>query len=241
MDRTRHSIDESLAPNALSGVLAREFPSALVEISEGLNAIDAKLRLLSAQTESEVTSFIAAGKVSKTRLRETQRADEAMYSRGVRSRSIYLSDLREYTSVLDHVRWLNDRGAAVRTLPDLPTQMIIFDKKVAVLPFQPKSGNISIIIYREPLVVKCLQELFELNWMSATPLGMVLDNEGGQLASEERALLEMLSLGWIDKEICVAMGNCERTTARRVADLMARLGAKTRFMAGVQAAKRNWI
>ena len=49
------------------------------------------------------------------------------------------------------------------------------------------------------------------------------------------------SLGRQDKEVATALGVSERTVERRVARLMARLETRSRFAAGVQAAKSNWL
>ena len=54
-------------------------------------------------------------------------------------------------------------------------------------------------------------------------------------------LLSLLSAGRSDSTIARLSGISLRTVERRVRSLMDRLGAKTRFQAGVQAARRGWI
>jgi DNA-binding NarL/FixJ family response regulator len=54
-------------------------------------------------------------------------------------------------------------------------------------------------------------------------------------------LLSLLSDGRSDSTIARISGISLRTVERRVRSLMDRLGAKTRFQAGVQAARRGWI
>ena len=54
-------------------------------------------------------------------------------------------------------------------------------------------------------------------------------------------LLSLLSDGRSDSTIARLSGISLRTVERRVRSLMDRLGAKTRFQAGVQAARRGWI
>ncbi len=59
--------------------------------------------------------------------------------------------------------------------------------------------------------------------------------------SEEIALLTMLRAGLKDQAIARQLGLSTRTATRRIAALMARLDATTRFQAGVEACARGWI
>jgi len=214
---------------------------SLTEVIEGPKQIDETLDFLSQKVKNEVCSLITGAAPSEERLRQARLRNTGMYARGVRSRTIYLSEAREHKATLDYVDWLNEQGAEVRTLPDLPMQMIIFGGKTAVLPFTAKSKKHAIIVHRDPGVVYCLQALFELIWISAAPLGRIFDSNGSEISFQDRALLEMLSLGRIDKEIASNSGVSVRTIATNVAKLMDRLNADTRFAAGVAAAKRNWV
>lgn len=62
-----------------------------------------------------------------------------------------------------------------------------------------------------------------------------------QLDVRDTRILALLSDGRSDSTIARASGISLRTVERRVRSLMDRLGAKTRFQAGVQAARRGWI
>jgi DNA-binding NarL/FixJ family response regulator len=62
-----------------------------------------------------------------------------------------------------------------------------------------------------------------------------------QLDRRDARILSLLSDGRSDSTIARESGISLRTVERRVRSLMDRLGAKTRFQAGVQAARRGWI
>jgi DNA-binding NarL/FixJ family response regulator len=62
-----------------------------------------------------------------------------------------------------------------------------------------------------------------------------------QLDRRDARILSLLSDGRSDSTIARESGVSLRTVERRVRSLMDRLGAKTRFQAGVQAARRGWI
>jgi DNA-binding NarL/FixJ family response regulator len=58
---------------------------------------------------------------------------------------------------------------------------------------------------------------------------------------ERRLLLVQLARGAKDEQIARALGLSLRTVRRRVADILADLGADSRFQAGVEAVSRGWI
>jgi DNA-binding CsgD family transcriptional regulator len=236
--KIRQTATTSLAPDGVDYVVDR---AKLVEIVEGAEAIDDKLNDLVQEAQNEIASFITGSTISTERSRKSRDRNLQMYARGIRSRTIYLTKFREKPTIVKHELWINEQGSEVRTALELPTQMIIIDRKIAILPFDAGTGQHAIIIHCDPTVANCLQTLFELTWTSATPLGAILSDNADSISAEQRTVLDMLTIGRIDKEISQAMGVHPRTTARTVADLMARLNAKTRFMAGVQAAKRHWI
>jgi len=216
-------------------------PNTWETVVVGDDAIAEMLRDLNAQTEQEVSSFVVGRKLSATRMREAQEQNNEMYARGIKSRTIYLPGVRKHLPTLNHVLWLNERGSEVRTSPNLPLQMIISDKKIAVLPLTLTSDERAIIVQRNPSILTGLQALFDLTWKSASPLGAVIDPSGHTLTIEEVSILELLALGKSDENIGKSIGRCERTVARKVADIKIKLDANTRFQAGVKAAKQNWL
>ena len=207
----------------------------------GINAIDETIHRLSSEAASQVDTVITGNSITAERLEGARSITNELYNRGVVGRSLYLDSFREIPGAAEYVQWLNENGASVRTLPTLPRQMIIYDKKVAILAGSQKAEQPSAAVYRDQAVVDCLQALFELNWISASPLGKILGDNDKPILSGERVLLDMLSMGNTYREIGDAMNVNERTIARRVAELMERLDSKSLFMLGVRAAKRNWV
>lgn len=236
--KTRH---ESQSESDKRGSGIQPDASEAIEIVVGLDAIDEVIYALSARTASQVDTIITGNSISARRLNEAREASAAMYDRGIVSRSLYLDEFREHQDFLEYVRWLNERGSSVRTLPSLPKQMIIFDKTIAVLNSTLRNGSPSIVIHREKAAVDCFQALFELSWISASPLGNILNDDGTPILSGDRVLLDMLSMGNTYREIGAVLEINERTVARKVSELMARLEAKSLFALGVRAAKRNWL
>jgi DNA-binding CsgD family transcriptional regulator len=106
-------------------------------------------------------------------------------------------------------------------------------------------------VFRLPSVVATTAELFERIWLTATPLLAPEPHEptaapAGALAARaldarERELLSLLSAGSTDESAAARLGVSVRTVRRMMADLMHRLGARSRFQAGAMAAGRGWL
>jgi DNA-binding NarL/FixJ family response regulator len=93
-------------------------------------------------------------------------------------------------------------------------------------------------------LLEVLNRLFEGLWQRAPPLR--LPTAGAQPASrlhcpprDDERLIALLLSGLTDEAIARRLGIGYRTAERRIAELMGRLGAHTRFQAGVQAAFRH--
>ena len=59
--------------------------------------------------------------------------------------------------------------------------------------------------------------------------------------NEELAILQFLVEGHKDDVVAARLGLARRTYRRRFESVMAKLGAKSRFQAGVIAAERGWV
>ncbi|MFF0266769.1 LuxR C-terminal-related transcriptional regulator [Kribbella sp. NPDC004536] len=130
-------------------------------------------------------------------------------------------------------------GVAVRTIPQVPMNAIVIDGSVAVLPADTTNGSVAVL--RLTSVVVTAFELFERIWPDAVPLtGTYVPDEAG-LSLRERELLRLLALGATDEVTAAQLGISVRTVRRTVAQLMNRLGARSRFQAGMKAADRGWL
>ena len=132
-----------------------------------------------------------------------------------------------------------DVGEEVRVLPHVFTRLLVIGTTHAILP-EPL-GQISTprIMVRQRGLVESLGLLFEELWARASP---VAEYERGTKGDElRRQLLQQLAAGAQDEQIARRLGTSLRTVRRRVAEVMAELGAESRFQAGVEAARRGWL
>jgi predicted transcriptional regulator len=175
---------------------------------------------------------------------------------GVRHRVIYDRTALEWPGRLrDDIIPSMRAGEASRVHPDLPLKLVIADDAAAILPFSLAPGGhvAAYLIHRSP-VLFALECLFESYWERATqipddgagPRAEPADDPAAPGDAQEpdpqtRMLLSLLAAGLTDKSIARAMGWSERTTQRRIQQLMAGLNAVTRFQASLMAVRRGWL
>ncbi|RMI30785.1 helix-turn-helix transcriptional regulator [Streptomyces triticirhizae] len=142
------------------------------------------------------------------------------------------------------VRVLHTRAGAPpeRALPDSwrraavpPMHLLLVDRATALIqvesPLGPHAAQVS-----EPTLVGTLQSLFDGLWRRSSPLASPeFDGRGGSRLA--RAVLRALNEGVTDEAAARELGMSVRTYRRHVAEIMARLGARSRFQAGVLAAE----
>ncbi|MFF7019660.1 LuxR C-terminal-related transcriptional regulator [Streptomyces klenkii] len=131
-------------------------------------------------------------------------------------------------------------GEQARTLDDPPLKLAISDDELAVvtLAADARPGVVSLLI-RPSSLFRALSNVFESLWRLAVPVSA--DGTGTQIDERDRQILTLMASGATDDAIARRLGLGRRTVVRRVSALLARLGATTRFQAGVQAARRGWL
>nr|WP_240971567.1 helix-turn-helix transcriptional regulator [Microbispora sp. CL1-1] len=86
-----------------------------------------------------------------------------------------------------------------------------------------------------------MRTLFDLLWERGRDFGAPRARDRHGLTGQERELLRFLYEGHTDEVVARKLGISIRTCRRITADLMNRLGARSRFQAGAQAAERGWF
>ncbi|WP_316520123.1 helix-turn-helix transcriptional regulator [Kitasatospora brasiliensis] len=223
----------SLTPNTETGGAER-----LV----GLDAIEAKLELLARQVRRECLSVMPGGAQSQASLDASRPLDGEALSRGVSILTLYQDSVRNDQATHAYALWLTEIGGEVRTAPLLPPRMLIFDREVAVVPIDPADTRAGALCTREHGIVASLVTVYQQAWATAVPLGADPAREAGSgLTQAERDLLTLLAHGMTDEAAAKRLGIGLRTVRRQMACLMERLGARSRFEAGLKAAQRGWL
>ena len=168
-------------------------------------------------------------------------------ARGVRIRRVIAQEALDLPGRMAAISELVELGLAVRVTPSLPTKLIVVDGRVALVPPSPSADpTAQALIVHDGLLMNTLVPLFEAMWDAAMPLGASRPRPRGgdavDLPTEaERALLALLASGLKDEAIARQLDVHVHTARRRISALLARLGATTRFQAGMQAARMGWL
>ncbi|MBE1875012.1 response regulator transcription factor [Myceligenerans pegani] len=155
--------------------------------------------------------------------------------RDARIRKVYRSGMlldpswpQRMATVLEHP------GAEVRISTDEVNETIILDGRLAILAGDQRSGERSYSLITRRETVHGISALFEAAWRSATDLD-VYDAGAAEIRRLAPQVLDLLGRGVKDEAAARELGLGVRTYRRRVAELMAALGADSRFQAGVRA------
>lgn len=153
---------------------------------------------------------------------------------GVRVRKLYRPGVLLNPSTAQHLETLRQAGANIRITQDDLNETIILDRKTAILAGDLSTGRRSYSVISRPEVVQGVASLFEAAWRGSVALA-VYDAQLAELRGLAPRVLELLASGGKDESAARALGLGVRTYRRRVAELMAALGAESRFQAGVRA------
>ncbi|MEU3652165.1 LuxR C-terminal-related transcriptional regulator [Streptomyces sp. NPDC032161] len=207
-----------------------------------MDQIQSKIEHLASTCTTEVAAFVPGGAQSAENLDAARPLDRAAVDRGVQLRYLFLDSAANSPATREYVNWLGARGGQVRTVPRLPSRMLIYDRDTAIVPVDPTAADLGALVLHGTGAVAALLAFFEHTWQQARPLGETASRTGEDpLSPPERAVLELLGQGMTDDAIARQLGVSVRTTRRITADLMQRLGARSRFEAGVLAAGRGWL
>ncbi|MEU8216060.1 helix-turn-helix transcriptional regulator [Micromonospora sp. WMMD964] len=161
--------------------------------------------------------------------------------RGVRVRAVWQDCVLRSPAAAEVARWLAERGGEVRAMPVLPQPLLIVDGHVALMPMDPDEAGRGAIEVRSPGVVTLAIALFREMWTAAVAPECAASLSQDGVSLTEQQILRMLAAGQTDENIARKLGVSLRTVRRIMAQLMVRLGARSRFQAGTNAAKRGWI
>lgn len=160
-------------------------------------------------------------------------------ARGVRCRVVYGPAAFDSPNKWEYVQTCIEAGEKARLLADVPVKMQVSDANLAmVFPHGGASVTRAVVIHPSALL-DALIRLFDLLWDKGTALPGA--TESPELAETESAILGLLAAGEKDDAIARQLGLHVRTVRRYVHELSARLGAGSRFAAGVRAARHGWV
>lgn len=133
-------------------------------------------------------------------------------------------------------------GVELLAVNQPPLWMAVADRDAAIVPTDPLVEQSGWVFLRGVAAVASCRLLFEQLWDQGRELSNSEDSEGDSGPDRrEREVLRLLAEGLTDEAIAARTGLSVRTNRRTIAELMTRLGARSRFQAGAEAARRTWV
>ena len=146
-------------------------------------------------------------------------------------RAIYPVDVYDQPEGRAWMQAWAEAGEDQRICIDPPSDFAVFGETAVLAAAEWGSVHADFVLVREPMIVQAFIHLFDRVFERALPIPSDVDGH-----DEEAALLRLLGSGLKDEAIARYLGCSLRTVRRRIALLMARYGAETRFQLGVAVA-----
>lgn len=222
---------------------AGENTASLIEVVNGPDGVARCGQQLFRLAEREIRGIDAPPYAQAS---DGERVNSTAYlvGRRVRSRFIHARDELDAPGAIDRIQRDVMAGEEVRFLPQAPMKMVLADDQAGLIPLVTTPQVLdTCILVRPSSLLDALITLFETLWQQAQPFvpGGFADGTGDDFVNEEeRRIISLLGMGLSDEAIARQLGIGHRTVQRRVQALLVRLGATSRFQAGVLAAGRGW-
>ncbi|MEV7447139.1 LuxR C-terminal-related transcriptional regulator [Streptomyces sp. NPDC091204] len=213
----------------------------LGEHLHGMDAIHSKLEQMGRSATTEVLSS-QPGVQRPEDLAASRPADAEALGRGITMRTLYQDATRTQPHVTAYAQWLLSENSEVRTAPTIPQRLVIVDRSQALVPIDPADTRKGALHVTEPGILATLLDFFEQAWNTAVPLGAAHPKDPHtSVTPTEREILRLLSTGLTDDTVGQRLGISSRTVGRHMSSIMERLGASSRFEAGIKAAHKGWL
>lgn len=217
----------------------REGASGGVDTITDMHAVRALISDLTGTCESEIMACQPGGGRPPAALADALPRDLALLERGIVLRSLYQHTARFHLPTQAYAEAVLAAGSQIRTVAEIPGQMIVVDRRTAFLPHA--EHEFGAIIVREPSVLAYLCANFEQSWNLGSPYQTGPTAAQMAVAEIKSSILMLLANGLKDDLIAKRIGLSVRACRGHIADLMESFGARSRFQAGVIAGQSGLL
>lgn len=224
---------------ALEALVQQRSSSPGVTVLTDLTELRRRLIRLSELTRRELVSVHAGAAPSREVLESSLEADRAMITRGVELRIVFPADFCRVAHVREYSAAMEAEGALIRFADALPHRLIVSDHSQATVPIDYRDLSRGAVHVTNPLLARSLRHLSVSLFRRGRTLAEVDPDEGP--TEIELRLLQALNSGATDEAAARALAISERTLRRYLSALLTKLGATSRFQAGVKAVERGWL
>ncbi|WP_110945929.1 helix-turn-helix transcriptional regulator [Streptomyces avicenniae] len=235
----RHVLDTLRAETA-----RRTAPGQAVEQLDGGSAIHDRMDDLAFFAREEIVSAEPRVRLTPEHAGSVTARDVRALRRGVRRRTVVTAAALAHEPTAAYLGELVHHGARVRVAADMSDHVVVYDRRAALMPLDPRQATRRALLVRDGVLVASLAGLFERIWEQAEDVSLAVrppaDRRPGLSDAELRVLHLMCTVGK-DEAGARDLGVSVRTYRRHLADVMRMLGASTRPQAALLARERGWI
>jgi DNA-binding CsgD family transcriptional regulator len=202
-----------------------------IKIVQGVDRIQRRIAELGRIERHEHLTFSPEQAIDASTVEAASPLDRDLLTRGVRVHVLGVPPA-DGDATAAHTENLYKLGARLRVAERLPVKLMVFDRKVALLPVDPLDARRGALEIAEPSLVDRFVALFLREWDHARDprrhgVPSVL------LTDRERALVEQLAAGHTDAVVGRRLSISARTIGYTLRGLMDRLGVENRFQLGL--------
>jgi len=158
--------------------------------------------------------------------------DRALLTRGVQMRVLGAQPTEGGDQLVAYGRRADEARPDYRYADDVPTKLIVMDRRIALLPVSPDNLDRGYLEITQDAMVAALLALFERTWTAARA-SQEFALSHLQLTVREKTLVTLLAQGYTDASAAKAMRISRRAVSTTVRDLMDRFGVENRFQLGI--------
>lgn len=212
-----------------------------VEQLTSLDAIRAELERLSSVARVEVAAAHPQVPPPEA-LEDAFHRTVTAVGRGVLYRTLYPHAVLSHAHMRQHMGTMAELGVQYRTVGHIPDRIILYDVSTAVLADPEQLPGQGALVVRDPSLARYLYRSWESVWDAARPFTPAdADPSAAPRDELRREVLRLLEAGLKDEVAARRLSMSTTTYRRHVTELVAELGAQSRFQAGSYARRAGWL
>ncbi|MCC9311270.1 LuxR family transcriptional regulator [Kitasatospora sp. RB6PN24] len=204
--------------------------SGTVDTVTDRDSIRHRIAQLVADTESEILTAQPGGDRPADHLAWAMAQDVPFLRGGGSMRTLYQPVARTDPATTAYAAAVTPYGARIRVLDEDFQRMLIFDRKVALIPASADMGSAAFVC--DPTAVEVLVEMFERDWQRAERVAWGSANPVPDAGAVADRIARLLACGLSRRAIANRIGLSERTVAGHIARLRQEYEAETLFQLG---------